>query len=269
MADDARYEEGLRIRREVLGEEHVARSLAGASEFARRDAGLRHRALLGCGLGPARPRAARRAAWSTSAMLTALNRSHELRVHVRGAIRNGCTREEIQEVLLQSGDLLRRAGCDGGIPRRRVGARRGQRRRPATAPAAAGPRDRRPRAGRRCVTGTGRIGVVGLGAMGSQMAEALLDARPRARRQRHAGGGDGAVRGPRGARLHRPRRSAPRPRPCSPACPRRTSSARSRASWPSRGAADLRRHLHDRLLGRRGGRGAARRRAVSTTSTPR
>ena len=35
-------------------------------------------------------------------MLTALNRSHELRVHVRGAIRNGCTPEEIQEVLLQA-----------------------------------------------------------------------------------------------------------------------------------------------------------------------
>jgi 4-carboxymuconolactone decarboxylase len=35
-------------------------------------------------------------------MLTALNRSHELAVHVRGALRNGCTREEIQEVLLQA-----------------------------------------------------------------------------------------------------------------------------------------------------------------------
>ncbi len=36
------------------------------------------------------------------AMLTALNRSHELSVHVRGAITNGCTEEEIQEVLLQA-----------------------------------------------------------------------------------------------------------------------------------------------------------------------
>jgi 4-carboxymuconolactone decarboxylase len=35
-------------------------------------------------------------------MLTALNRNHELAVHVRGAIRNGCTVEEIQEVLLQA-----------------------------------------------------------------------------------------------------------------------------------------------------------------------
>ena len=36
------------------------------------------------------------------AMLTALNRSHELAVHVRGAVNNGCTDEEIQEVLMQA-----------------------------------------------------------------------------------------------------------------------------------------------------------------------
>jgi 4-carboxymuconolactone decarboxylase len=35
-------------------------------------------------------------------MLTALGRSHELGVHVRGAVRNGCTQQEIQEVLLQT-----------------------------------------------------------------------------------------------------------------------------------------------------------------------
>lgn len=35
-------------------------------------------------------------------MITALNRPQELRLHVRGAVRNGCTREEIQEVLLQT-----------------------------------------------------------------------------------------------------------------------------------------------------------------------
>ena len=36
------------------------------------------------------------------AMLTALNRPHELRLHLRGALRNGCTRQEIMEVLLQA-----------------------------------------------------------------------------------------------------------------------------------------------------------------------
>jgi 4-carboxymuconolactone decarboxylase len=36
------------------------------------------------------------------AMLTALGRSHELGVHVRGALRNGCTTEEVQETLLQT-----------------------------------------------------------------------------------------------------------------------------------------------------------------------
>jgi len=35
-------------------------------------------------------------------MLTALNRQHELQIHVKGALRNGCTKEEIREVLLQT-----------------------------------------------------------------------------------------------------------------------------------------------------------------------
>ena len=101
MTDETPYEVGLRIRREVLGDEHVDRSLERASEFARpmqefvtehcwgaiwSREGLdrRERSLINLGI------------------LTALGRSHELQVHVRGAVRNGCTREEIQEVLLQA-----------------------------------------------------------------------------------------------------------------------------------------------------------------------
>ena len=56
-------------------------------------------------------------------MLTALGRSHELRVHVRGAVANGCTRREIQEALLQAAIYCRRPGRDGGVPRRRGGDR--------------------------------------------------------------------------------------------------------------------------------------------------
>jgi 4-carboxymuconolactone decarboxylase len=98
---NGRFERGLRTRREVLGAEHVDRSLAGVSEFARpmqelvteycwgeiwnRD-GLdrKTRSLLNL------------------AMLTALGRMHEFAVHVRGAVTNGCTEEEIQETLLQT-----------------------------------------------------------------------------------------------------------------------------------------------------------------------
>ena len=102
MPDDERmYELGLGIRREVLGEEHVARSLARAGEFSRvmQEFVTEH-----CwGAVWSRPGLRRRERSLVNiGLLTALNRSHELRVHVRGAVRNGCTREEIQEVLIQT-----------------------------------------------------------------------------------------------------------------------------------------------------------------------
>jgi 4-carboxymuconolactone decarboxylase len=96
-----RWERGLAVRREVLGPEHVDRSVAGVSDFSRPvqvlvtemcwadiwtrpDLDRRTRSLLNL------------------VMLTALNRMHEFSVHVRGAVRNGCTLTEIQEALLQT-----------------------------------------------------------------------------------------------------------------------------------------------------------------------
>ena len=116
QADNPRYEEGLAVRREVLGDAHVDRSLAGASDFARPmqelvteycwgeiwsrpGLGRRERSLINLG------------------MLTALNRPHELRAHVRGALRNGCRREEIAEVLLQASIY---AGAPAGLDAFRV-----------------------------------------------------------------------------------------------------------------------------------------------------
>jgi 4-carboxymuconolactone decarboxylase len=100
MADE-RYDEGRRVRAEVLGEEHVERSLANASEFNRP---IQELVTEYCwGVIWARPGLGRRERSLVNlGMLTALNRSHELSVHVRGALRNGCTPEEIQEVLLQA-----------------------------------------------------------------------------------------------------------------------------------------------------------------------
>ena len=100
MADE-RYDEGRRVRAEVLGEEHVERSLANASEFNRP---IQELVTEYCwGVIWARPGLGRRERSLVNlGMLTALNRSHELAVHVRGALRNGCTPEEIQEVLLQA-----------------------------------------------------------------------------------------------------------------------------------------------------------------------
>jgi 4-carboxymuconolactone decarboxylase len=100
MGDDGRMEQGARVRREVLGEEHVQRSLERASEFTRP---MQEFVTEFCwGAVWSRPGLSRRdRSLVNLGMLAALGRSHELGVHVRGAISNGCTREEIQEALLQ------------------------------------------------------------------------------------------------------------------------------------------------------------------------
>ena len=95
------FDRGLAVRREVLGREHVDASLKAASaddftqplqqmvtEFCwgavwtRQDLDRKSRSLINI------------------AMLCALNRPHELKIHVRGALNNGVTREQIREVLL-------------------------------------------------------------------------------------------------------------------------------------------------------------------------
>jgi 4-carboxymuconolactone decarboxylase len=95
------YQLGLEMRRQVLGAEHVDRSLGNATEFTRPIQDLVTEYCWGEvwtreGLPP------RTRSLLNLVMLTALNRSHELAVHVRGAVRNGVTDEEIQEALLQT-----------------------------------------------------------------------------------------------------------------------------------------------------------------------
>jgi 4-carboxymuconolactone decarboxylase len=98
---DGRYEQGLAIRREVLGDAHVDRSLAGVSDFARPVQEYVTRTAWGeIWSRPGLDRRTR--SLLNLVMLTALNRNHELGVHVRGAVTNGCTEVEIQEALLQA-----------------------------------------------------------------------------------------------------------------------------------------------------------------------
>lgn len=95
------YDQGLAMRRQVMGDDFVAAALGGATQFTqpiqdyitrnawgdvwqRPGLDLRTRSLI------------------TVAMLTALGKQHELRGHVRGALRNGATAAEIQEVLLHA-----------------------------------------------------------------------------------------------------------------------------------------------------------------------
>lgn len=99
--DHDRHHLGTSIRREVLGDEHVDRSTSRASEFS---APIQDWVTRACwGDVWSRDGLDRRTrSLINLVMLTALNRSHEFEVHVRGAIHNGCTIEEIRESLLHT-----------------------------------------------------------------------------------------------------------------------------------------------------------------------
>jgi 4-carboxymuconolactone decarboxylase len=99
--DRKRYEKGLAVRREVLGAAYVDEAIAKADELTRPLQDLVTEYCWGAiWTRPGLPRQTR--SLINLAMLTALNRPHEVRLHVRGALTNGCTREEIMEVLLQT-----------------------------------------------------------------------------------------------------------------------------------------------------------------------
>lgn len=98
--DDETYQEGLRIRREVVGYDYVDRALSEAGELGAPLQDLVTEYCWGAVWG--RPGIERKTrSLINIAMISALNRPQELRTHIRGALRNGCTQEEIREVLLQ------------------------------------------------------------------------------------------------------------------------------------------------------------------------
>jgi 4-carboxymuconolactone decarboxylase len=95
------YDEGMRVRREVLGDEHVDRAIAATTELTADFQDLITR--YAWGEIWARPGLDRKTrSCITLTALTALNHHHELALHVRAALRNGLTPEEIKEVLLQT-----------------------------------------------------------------------------------------------------------------------------------------------------------------------
>jgi 4-carboxymuconolactone decarboxylase len=95
------YDDGMRVRREVLGDEHVERAIAGSSDFTSEFQDLITR--YAWGEIWARPGLDRRTrSCITLTALVALGRDHELELHIRAALRNGLTPDEIKEVLLQS-----------------------------------------------------------------------------------------------------------------------------------------------------------------------
>ncbi|HEY9566546.1 MAG TPA: carboxymuconolactone decarboxylase family protein [Thalassobaculum sp.] len=95
------FEKGVATRREVLGDAHVDRSLAGVTDLT----ATLQRMVTEWAWGDVwqRPGLSKQErSMLNIGMLTALNRSHELRAHVRGALRNGVSEEKIVEVILQT-----------------------------------------------------------------------------------------------------------------------------------------------------------------------
>ena len=101
MNDEEHREQGMRTRREVLGDAHVDGAIAGTTPFTADFQDLITRYAWGeIWSRPGLDRRIRSAITLTA--LTALNHHHELAMHVRAALRNGLTPDEIKEILLQA-----------------------------------------------------------------------------------------------------------------------------------------------------------------------
>jgi 4-carboxymuconolactone decarboxylase len=110
------YDKGLEVRKAVLGAEYVETSIKNADDFNRPLQELVTEYCWGAvwtreGL----PRKTR--SMLNIAMLATLNRPHELELHLRGALRNGCTKDEIREILLQ---VAIYAGVPAGVDSFRI-----------------------------------------------------------------------------------------------------------------------------------------------------
>ena len=105
------FNKGLEVRKSVLGKEYVEKSIAGADDFAM---AMQEYATEACwGMVWTRPGLPRRTrSLLNIAMITVLNRPHELKLHIKSAFTNGVTKDEIKEVLLQ---VATYAGVPAGV----------------------------------------------------------------------------------------------------------------------------------------------------------
>ena len=107
MAGDL-FNKGLEVRKAVLGSAYVEKSIAGADDFAM---AMQEYATEACwGMIWTRPGLPRKTRSLVNiAMIAALNRPHELKLHIKSSFANGVTKDEIKEVLLQ-------VACYAGVP---------------------------------------------------------------------------------------------------------------------------------------------------------
>lgn len=110
------YDRGMKIRREVLGDAYVDGAMKNADDFSRPFQDLVTEYCWGASWGREGLTRKQRSLNNLS-MLAALGRSHELELHLRGALRNGCTHDEIRETLIQAAVY---AGIPAGVEAFRV-----------------------------------------------------------------------------------------------------------------------------------------------------
>lgn len=116
MSEESLFDRGLKVRKEVLGEDYVNKSIAGADDFTRTMAEWSTEYCWGAlWTRPGLDRRSRSIA--NLSMIAALNRPHELKLHVKAAVQNGVSRDEIKEVLLQ---VAVYAGVPAGIDSFRI-----------------------------------------------------------------------------------------------------------------------------------------------------
>ena len=97
---DELYQRGMTARRKVLGDDYVDRATANADDFTR-DLQRMITEFAWGGVWSREGLSLKQRSLNNLCMLAALNRPHELEIHLHGALNNGCTPEEIRETLLQ------------------------------------------------------------------------------------------------------------------------------------------------------------------------
>ena len=98
--DKQTYETGLKIRSEVLGKEYVENSMKSADDFNKPFQEFVTEYCWGAGWGRAGLSRKERSMLNL-AMISILNRPHELKLHIRGALTNGLTKDQIREIFMQ------------------------------------------------------------------------------------------------------------------------------------------------------------------------
>ena len=114
--DKETYETGLKIRSEVLGKEYVENSMKSADDFNKPFQEFVTEYCWGAGWG--RPGLSRKErSMLNLAMISILNRPHELKLHIRGALTNGLTKDQIREIFMQ---VAIYAGVPAGVDSFRI-----------------------------------------------------------------------------------------------------------------------------------------------------